>query len=96
MQTGLVDAWRSRVAGHAAESTERLDAENYLACSLSQQGKDAEAEPMFRRVHASEVRMRVHGAEDPNTLITAGNLATSLLNQGKDADAERITGADPA
>jgi hypothetical protein len=65
MQTGLAEAWRSRVAGQAAESAERLEAENYLACSLLYQGKCAEAEPMLRRLHA--VKMRVHGAEDPDT-----------------------------
>ena len=88
MQTGLAEAWRSRVAGHAAESAERLAAESYLAFSLLHQGKAVEAEPIFRRVHA--VRMRVHGAEHSDTLTTAGNLASSLSNQGKHADAERI------
>jgi tetratricopeptide (TPR) repeat protein len=88
MQTGLAEAWRSRVAGQAAESAERLAAESNLACSLSQQGKNAEAEPMYRRLH--EVRMRVHGAEHPDTLATANNLATSLSKQGKYVDAERI------
>ena len=48
MRTGLAEAWRTRVAGQAAETTERLEAENNLACSLVHQGKDAEAEPMFR------------------------------------------------
>ena len=88
MQTGLAEAWRLRVAGQAAESAERIEAESNLAVSLLQQGKDTEAEPMFRRLHA--VMMRVLGAEDPNTLVTAGNLATSLSHQGKYADAERI------
>ena len=31
MQTGLAEAWRSRVAGQAAESAERLQAESNLA-----------------------------------------------------------------
>ena len=88
MQTGLAEAWRSRVAGQAAESDERLAAENYLAMSLVPQGNAVEAEPMFRRLH--EVMMRVHGAEDPETLTTANNLAESLSYQGKYADAERI------
>ncbi len=47
MQTGLAEAWRSRVAGQAAENTERIAAEHNLASSLLHQGKDAEAEPMF-------------------------------------------------
>jgi hypothetical protein len=88
MQTGLAEAWRSRVAGQAAESDERLEAENYLATSLLLQGKDVKAEPMLRRLHA--LMMRVHGAEHPNTLSVAGDLATSLSNQGKYVEAERI------
>ena len=85
---GLAEAWRSRVAGQAAENIERLEAENYLASSLLHQGKAAEAEPMLRRLH--EVMMRVHGAEHPNALTVAGELALSLSKQGKHADAERI------
>ena len=88
MQTGLAEAWRSRVAGQAAESFERIEAESNLAVSLLHQGKGVEAEPMFRRLHA--VLMRVHGAEHPRTLTTANNLAQSLAEQGKYADAERI------
>ena len=81
MQTGLAEAWRSRVASQAAENTERLEAENNLAVSLLHQGKAVEAEPMLRRLHA--VMMRVHGAENPHTLSVAGELALSLTNQGK-------------
>jgi hypothetical protein len=78
MQTGLAEAWRSRVAGESAENTERLEAEYNLAMSLLCQGKNAEAEPMFRKLH--EVMMRVHGAENPSTLLSAGNLASSLFD----------------
>jgi hypothetical protein len=85
MQTGLAEAWRSRVAGQAAENIERLEAECNLAVH---QGKAAEAEPMLRRLH--EVMMRVHGAEHPHTLSVASNLAWSLSDQGKYDDAERI------
>ena len=88
MQMGLAVAWRSRVAGQAAENTERLAAEYNLASSLLHQGKAVEAELMFRRLH--EVEMRVHGAEHPKTLSVAGTLASSLSSQGKYADAERI------
>jgi tetratricopeptide (TPR) repeat protein len=88
MQTGLAEAWRSRVAGQAAESAERLNAENHLALSLSHQGKAVEAEPMLRKLH--EVMMRVHGAEHPSTLASANNLAHSLWNQGKYVEAEKI------
>jgi hypothetical protein len=88
MQTGLAEALWSRVAGRAAENTERLEAENNLAFSLLKQGKDAEAEPMLRRLH--EVRMRVHGAEHTDKLTTAADLAMSLFGQGKYVEAERI------
>jgi tetratricopeptide (TPR) repeat protein len=88
MQTGLAEAWRSRVAGQAAENTERLEAEYNLANSLLHQGKAVEAEPMLRTLH--EVMMRVHGAEHPNTLSVAAHLARSLSRQRKHADAERI------
>jgi hypothetical protein len=88
MQAGLAEAWRSRVAGQAAEIDERLAAEYNLASSLVQQGKAVEAEPMFRKLH--EVMMRVDGAEHPNTLSVAGELAFCLSNQGKYADAEWI------
>ncbi len=81
---GLAEAWRSRVAGQAAENTERLAAENNLAMSLVNQGKAMEAEPMLRKLH--EVMMRVYGAEHPHTLSIAGNLGESLLNQGKYAE----------
>jgi hypothetical protein len=88
MQTGLAEAWRSRVARQAAENTERLEAEHNLASSLLNQGKAEMAEPMFRRLH--EVKMRALGAEHPSTLTTADNLGVSLTSQGKYADAERI------
>ena len=88
MQTGLAEAWLSRVASQAAESDERLAAEANLALSLLEQGKFADAEPMLRLLH--EVEMRVLGAEHPSTLTSACNLAMSLLKQGKYADAERI------
>ncbi len=51
MLTGLAEAWRSRVAGQAAESSERLEAEDNLAQSLLRQGKDAEVEPMLRQLY---------------------------------------------
>jgi tetratricopeptide (TPR) repeat protein len=88
MQTGLAEAWLSRVASQAAESGERLAAEANLALSLLDQGKFADAEPLLRLLH--EVEMRVLGAEHPSTLTTANNLASSLGEQGKYTDAERI------
>jgi hypothetical protein len=88
MRTGLAETWRSRVAGLAAESPERLSAEGNLAYSLLRQGKYTEAERMLRKLH--EVQMRVYGAEDPRTLDTANALAQCLSGQGKYFDAERV------
>ncbi len=76
------------VAGRRSGGGECRTACSDLAVSLLHQGKDAEAEPMLRRLH--EVAMRVHGAEHKNTLTVASNLASALTNQGKYADAERI------
>jgi hypothetical protein len=69
MQTGLAEAWWSRVAGQPAESLERLAAESHLASALLHQGKSAQAERVLRKLH--EVQMRVLGAEHPGTLTTA-------------------------
>ena len=88
MQMALAEAWWSRVRDDDEESPERRAAQRNLAVALLGQGKDAEAEPMLRRLH--EVSMRVYGAEHPVTLLVASILATSLSHQGKYADAERI------
>ena len=45
-----------------------------LATSLRDQGKRAEAEPMFREL--LDVRRRVLGPEHPDTLVTLSNLAS--------------------
>jgi hypothetical protein len=57
MQTGLAEAWQSRVAGQPAEIIDRLAAESQLANALLHQGKDAHAERVLRALH--EVQMRV-------------------------------------
>jgi hypothetical protein len=98
MRTGLAEAWRSRVAGQAAESVERLAAEGNLArtprrtaarpMSLVQRGEHALAERMLRDLHA--VQMRVLGAEHSDTLTSANGLAMSLSLPGKYAHAETI------
>ena len=88
MYSGLAEAWRSQVSGQAAESAERLAAEDYLAGSLLAEGKYAEVEPLLRALH--EVHTRVYGAEHPHTLAVASKLSLSLFRQGKFADAERI------
>ena len=60
MQIGLAEAWRSRVAGQAAESAERLTAEGNLANSLLDQGKHAQAERVLRTQH-EVLNVRVRG-----------------------------------
>ena len=75
-------------ADEAAESDERLAAEDNLTVSLLHQGKHADAEPLLRALH--EVKMRAYGADHPSTLTTAGNLVDSLLHQGKYVEAELL------
>ena len=88
MRTGLAVSWRSRVAGQAPESSERLGAECNLAQALIGQGKYAQAEPMLLELR--RVEMRVLGFLHPKTLATNVNLASALSYQGKNAEAERI------
>ncbi len=72
MRTGLAEAWRSRVAGQAAESDERLAAENNLANSLVHQGKAAEAEPMFRAACSADARARGRASAHPDDCKQSG------------------------
>jgi len=88
MRTGLAEAWWSRVAGQAAESSERLAAESNLAQSLNDQGKTAEAEMMLRELVIKYTRL--FGTEHPRTLTTMGTLALTFSNQGKHGQAEAI------
>ncbi len=88
MQTGLAEAWWSRVDGDEEESTERLAAAANLAQSRCGEGKHTEAERIFREVHATQ--LRVLGAEHLDTLHSAANLAQCLSIQGKYAEAEQI------
>jgi hypothetical protein len=59
-----------------------------LAAALSGQGKDAEAEPVQRELHA--LRTRLLGAEHADTLMGASQLTSTLSNLGKHAEAEQI------
>ena len=88
MQTGLAEAWWSRVCDEAEESEERLAAAHNLGNARDKDGKYADAERINREVLG--VERRVLGEEHPETLTTASNLAQSLSKQGKHAEAERI------
>ena len=88
MQTGLAEAWWSRVCDEAEESEERLAAADNLAQVRSRDGQYAEAERIHREVLG--VERRVLGEEHPDTLTSAGKLALSFFRQGKHAEAERI------
>ena len=78
MQTGLGEAFWSRVCDQAEESNERLFAGANLAECRRFDRQYADAERIDREVLA--VTRRVLGEEHPDTLTSAGNLATSLLH----------------
>jgi uncharacterized protein (DUF2267 family) len=88
MQTGLAEAWWSRVCDEEEESAERLRAAGNLADTRRGQGQYAEAERIEREVLG--VLRRVLGEEHPDTLTSAGKLAASLSDQWQYAEAERI------
>ena len=88
MQTGLAEAWWSRVCDEAEESAERLAAAGNLADARDSDGQYAEAERIQREVLG--VQRRVLGEDHPATLTRANDLAESLLHPGKYAGAARI------
>ncbi len=71
-----------------AEHPETLTIANNLAASRSRQGKDAEAERIYREVLAAHKRLL--GPEHPDTLTSAANLAVTVLNQRKYAEAQLL------
>jgi hypothetical protein len=88
MKVGLAEAWWSRVQHLPEEDEQRLGAGTFLAISLAAEGKNAEAETVYRQVLS--VKRRVLGPAHVNTLSTAGNLAIALHDQGKHAEAEPL------
>ena len=54
---------------------------NDLVGCLDDQGKSAEAEPMFRQALADRTRML--SADHPRTITSVNNLASCLKAQGK-------------
>ena len=65
------------------------DAKSTIATLLKEQGKLAEAEPLYREV--LEGFREVLGPRHPDTLISVNNLAVLLMDQGKLAEAEPLS-----
>jgi len=70
------------------EHSDTLESLNNLALVLCRQGKDAEAEQLYRQ--CLEVHKRVLGDGHPETMSTLNNFALALAVQGKYAEAEPI------
>ena len=71
-----------------ADHPDTLHVVNDLAALLQNQGKLAEAEPLFRRAREGCEQQR--GAQHPSTLTSVNNLAVLLKEQGKLAEAEPL------
>ena len=61
---------------------------NNLAVALSDQGKYAEAEAMYRRALA--IHLKALGEGHPEIVMSYNNLAETLRDQGKRAEAEAM------
>ncbi len=77
---------RTRLLG--PDHPDTLTAEHNLANLLLQEGRYAEAEPLYLKT--LDGQKRVLGAEDPATLRAMGNLASLYFSQGRFADAEPL------
>jgi eukaryotic-like serine/threonine-protein kinase len=71
-----------------ADDSVTLTALRNVADGLSQRGRYAEAEALYRQV--LDGRLRAHGEGDRATLEARNRLAAELLLQEKDAEAERL------
>ena len=81
----MLAAWRAKGGDRHVNA---LVALGNLALNLREQGKLAEAEPLFRESLAAE--REVNGNNALCTMQDAGNLGTVLLAQGKLAEAEPL------
>jgi CHAT domain-containing protein/tetratricopeptide (TPR) repeat protein len=61
---------------------------SWIGQALARQGRDAEAEPFYRR--ALEIDRKVLGDRDPQTLLAISNLAGVLERRGRFGDAEPL------
>ena len=88
MQLGLAEALWERQRRKPARNQDRLYAQNLLAGAYMMQGRDTEAEALFREHLAAFQRLA--GADHVNTLTVALNLGATLKNQGKHSEAEAV------
>ena len=88
MQLGLAEALWERHRRKPARNNDRLAAQNLLGGAYAAQGRDAEAEELFRELLAAVQRRA--GADHQNTLMLALNLGMALRNQGKHNEAEAV------
>jgi len=61
---------------------------SWIGQALVRQGREAEAEPFYRR--ALEIDLKVLGPRDPQTLLAISNLAGVLERRGRFGDAEPL------
>jgi hypothetical protein len=73
------------------ENPDTLDFINNLADIYDQEGKYAQAEPLFRQV--DQLRARVLGPEHPDTATAMNNLSLDLILQGTAASAGSVGSA---
>jgi eukaryotic-like serine/threonine-protein kinase len=82
----LVLEIRTRVLG--AEHSDTLQSQNILASIFEDEGKYAEADPLFTRV--IEVRQRALGPKNPDTLDAIARLGELRIDQARYAEAEAM------
>lgn len=84
----LSEAHDLRAEQLGEEHTKTMEVLGEQASLLMNQGRAAEAEPVFRKVYASHLRER--GMDDEATLSVLTNLAQALGAQGKYAEADSL------
>ena len=84
----LLRALEGREQQLGADHPDTLNAVDELAQLLHDQGKLADAQPLYRR--ALDGREQQLGAQHADTLISVHNLALLLQAQGKPAEAEPL------
>ncbi|WP_035357922.1 tetratricopeptide repeat protein [Edaphobacter aggregans] len=82
----LVLEIRTRVLG--AEHSDTLQSQNILASLFEEEGKYAEADPLFTRV--IEVRQRVLGPKNPDTLDAIAHFGELRIDQARYTEAEAM------
>ena len=88
MVLGLAEALWQRHRRKPARNVDRLSAQNLLAGAYMAQGRNIEAEELYRELLA--VSQRLAGADHESTLMNALNLGFALSNQRKNSEAEAV------